>query len=430
MAQSTSRTAEIRKLAREKNGLAEALLVDLLRDLFQIEARNLVINHDQYSLNSLNGFFDTEAGQFFFKFHQEEGEETMCGEYYRADILAKAGLPVDQPVLMSALPGEQILVYRRRADPRFSDVLRMLDLEPNEDGIKRAVEAERQLSRSVLSVYLATVAPATVEQVQTEPVHRLFYERLIDPATGHYPGGRLANFYIGQSFEFPGVTLGWDEFAACQFAVNGTQYEKTVGELFHEAANRLRPDRLADAGGVTAHGDAHNANVWYEEYDGAASLAFFDPAFAGEHVPTLLAEVKTTFHNVLAHPLWLYDPSFAADNFNASATYREGTLTVETDWSLSKVRKELLRVKAEEVWRPLLQVLKQRHMLPRDWRNVVRLGLFLCPTLVMSLRAGAATHNPTSSLIGFATAVMVGSAPVSGSDFITEFFDAIDPEMT
>jgi hypothetical protein len=429
MVQSASRTAEIRKIAQAKNGLAEALLTDLLRDLFQVEARNLVINHDQYSLNSLNGFFETKTGQFFFKFHQEEGEEAMSGEYYRADILAKAGLPVDQPVLMSALPGEQILVYQRRAEPRFSDVLRKLDLEPNAEGIKRAVEAERKLSRSMLSVYLATLAPATVEQVQAEPVHRLFYERLIDPATGRYPGGRLANFYIGQSFEFPGVTLGWDEFAACQLVINGTRYEKTVGELFNEAANRLRPGRLADAGGVTAHGDAHNANVWYDERDGAASLALFDPAFAGEHVPTLLAEVKTTFHNVLAHPFWLYDPSLAAENFSATATYCEGTLTVETDWSLSDVRKELLWVKAEELWRPLLQALKQRDMLPRDWRKVVRLGLFLCPTLVMSLRAGAATHNPTSSLIGFATAVMVGSAPVSGSDIITEFFDAIDPDM-
>lgn len=430
MAKITSRTAEIRKLAREKDGRAEVLLVELLRDLFQVEAQNLVINRDQYSLNSLNGFFETEAGQFFFKFHQEEGEEAMSGEYYRADILAKAGLPVDQPVLMSVLPGEQILVYRRRADPRFSDVLRKLDLEPDESQIRLAVEAERKLSRSVLSVYLETLAPATVEQVRAEPVHRLFYERLIDPVTKQFPGGRLANFYVGTSFQFPGVTLNWEEFASSQFIVNGTRYEKTVGELFHDATDRLRPDRLADAGGVTAHGDAHNANVWYEERDGAASLAFFDPAFAGEHVPTLLAEIKTTFHNVLAHPLWLYDPALAADNFNASATYREGILNVATDWSLSEVRRELLKVKAEEIWRPLLQSLKQRDMLPQDWRNVIRLGLFLCPTLVMCLRSGAATHNRISSLIGFSIAVMAGSAPLNGSDIITEFLDVIDPEAS
>jgi hypothetical protein len=46
----------------------------------------------------------------------------------------------------------------------------------------------------------------------------------------------------------------------------------------------------------------------------------------------------------------------------------------------------------------------------------------------MNLRAGATTHNPTSSLIGFSVAVMTGSEPVAGDDVITRFFDMIDPE--
>ena len=105
-----SRTAAIRAAAKQGPNRAEPMLAELLRDLFAIEARNVAINHDQYSLNSLNGFFATDAGEFFFKFHQEEGEEAMSGEYYRADILARAGLPVDQPIHMSVLPGEQGVV--------------------------------------------------------------------------------------------------------------------------------------------------------------------------------------------------------------------------------------------------------------------------------------------------------------------------------
>ena len=46
-----------------------------------------------------------------------------------------------------------------------------------------------------------------------------------------------------------------------------------------------------------------------------------------------------------------------------------------------------------------------------DRRTVIRLALFLCPTLVMNLRAGAASHTPVSSLIGFSMAVMAGSEP-------------------
>jgi len=422
-----SRTAEIRQLARKGDGSAEAMLGALLRDLFSIEPRDVAINRDQYSLNSLNGFFETDDGQFFFKFHQEEGEEAMSGEYYRADILARAGLPVDQPVLMSVLPGEQILVYRRRMDPRFSDVLRGLDLADDAEGRGRAVAAERGLSEAVLSVYLDTLHPVTVEQVAAEPIHRLFFERLIEPRTRQYPGGRLESFYVGKTFEFPGVTLGWDELAGARFVVNGRRYPSSVGELFDRAHERFAPERLADAGGVVAHGDAHNANVWYTDKGDGAVLSFFDPAFAGEHVPTLLAEIKTTFHNVLAHPFWLYDPEEAAKRYEASAEYLDGELHVTTDWALSPVRTELLAVKAADVWRPLLQGLKDRDLLPEDWREVVRLGLFLCPTLVMNLRAGATTHNPVSSLIAFSNAVMAGSEVEGGSDVISLFLDSITP---
>lgn len=428
MTQPASRTAEIRKVAKAADGRAEQMLTDLLRDLFKIDAQNVAINHDQYSLNSLNGFFDTQEGQFFFKFHQEEGEEAMSGEYYRADILARAGLPVDQPLLMSVLPGEQILVYRRRLDPRFSDVLRALDLHDDPGQREKAVEAERRLSEAVLEVYRATLHAVTPAEVAAEPIHRLFYERLIDPATNTYPGGRLANFYVGKTFGFPGMTLEWQSLSRLRFSVNGIDYRDSLAALFNEAHDRLKPSRLADAGGVTAHGDAHNANVWYEDSGSKARLSFFDPAFAGENIPTLLAEVKTTFHNILAHPLWLYDPAVAAEHYSASATLDGDVLRVVTTYEPSQIRRELLAVKAKAMWRPLLSELKMRGMLPADWRRVVRLGLFLCPTLVMNLRAGATSHNPVSSLIGLSSAVMAGSEPVSGEDALSRFFDAIDPD--
>ncbi|HEX8044947.1 hypothetical protein [Rhizobium sp.] len=428
MGQPSSRTAAIREKAQKRDGSAEAMLADLLRDLFRIEARDLAINHDQYSLNSLNGFFEADGKPYFFKFHQEENEEEMSGEYYRADILAKAGLPVDQPLMMSTLPGEQILVYRRRTDPRFSDVLRALDELHDGEMASQAVDAERRLNEAVLSVYLKTLHPVTPDQVAKEPVHRLFYDRLVTAPDGTYPGGRLASFYVGKTFELPGVTLSWDTLSKARFVINGIEYHNTLGELFDAAHARLDPARLADSGGVTAHGDAHNANVWFERREGRASLSFFDPAFAGEHIPTLLAEVKTTFHNILAHPYWLYDPAIAEQKFNATAGYKNGRLFADFDWTPSPVRVALLETKAEAMWKPLLAALKQRDMLPSDWREVVRLGLFLCPTLVMNLRASATSHIPISSLIGLSVAMMVGSEPEDGADLVTRFLAKIDPE--
>ncbi|MBN9045368.1 MAG: hypothetical protein J0H18_06835 [Rhizobiales bacterium] len=428
MAQQSSRTAAIREYAKRRDGSAEALLADLLQDLFQVDARHLAINHDQYSLNSLNGFFEAGGKPYFFKFHQEENEEEMSGEYYRADILAKTGLPVDQPVMMSTLPGEQILVYRRRTDPRFSDILRELDGHHDEMSANQAVDAERRLNEAVLAVYLKTLHPVTPEQVMREPVHRLFYDRLVTTPQGSYPGGRLASYYVDKDFQFPEVTLSWSELSQARFVINGIEYRETLGQLFDASQERLAPARLADAGGVTAHGDAHNANVWFERQPDGATLSFFDPAFAGEHIPTLLAEVKTTFHNMLAHPYWLYDPDLAARTFAAAAKFADGRLTVDFDWTLSPVRTALFETKALSMWKPLLAALKQRSLLPSDWRQVIRLGLFLCPTLVMNLRAGAGNHNPTSSLIGLSVSMMAGSEPVSGTDMMTRFFDAIDPD--
>ena len=428
MGQPNSRTAAIREKAKQGDGSAEALLFELLRDLFGIEARDLAINHDQYSLNSLNGFFKADGKPYFFKFHQEENEEEMSGEYYRADILAKAGLPVDQPIMMSTLPGEQILIYKRRTDPRFSDVLRSLDGLHDEQAASQAVDAERRLNEAVLSVYLKTLHPVTPDQVAKEPVHRLFYDRLVTAPEGIYPGGRLASFYVGKAFEFPGVTLSWDALSKARFVINGIEYRNTLSQLFDAAHERLNPVRLADNGGVTAHGDAHNANVWFERRQERAVLSFFDPAFAGEHIPTLLAEVKTTFHNILAHPYWLYDPALAEQTFNGTARFENGRLFADFDWTPSPIRAALLETKAEAMWKPLLATLKHRGMLPSDWRNVVRLGLFLCPTLVMNLRAGAPGHNPTSSLIGLSVAMMVGSEPDGGADLVTRFLAKIDPE--
>lgn len=424
-----SRTAHIRALALRDPALAEQPLAALLNDLFGIEALNVRINLDQYSLNSLNGFFDTAEGAFFFKFHQEEGEEAMAGEYYRADILARAGLPVDQPVHMSVLPGEQILVYRRRNDPRFSDVLRALDLVDDEPRRAMAVAAEEGLSARLRETYLRTLHEVKPEQVAAEPIHRLFHERLVDRNPDRFPGGRLADFYLGKTFEFPGVTLGWEAFSKLRFVHNGLRYTHSIAELFETAEVRFRPENLADSGGVIAHGDAHNANVWFTPTDEGAELSFFDPAFAGSHVPALLAEVKATFHNVFAHPFWLYDPEVASELFSATARVEDGRLVVESDWRATPVRRDLLAVKAREVWRPLLTELKRRDLLPQDWRTVIRLGLFLCPTLVMNLRAGARSHTPVSSLIGFSVAVMVGSPPVEGRDVVTDFLDSIDPDL-
>ena len=107
----------------------------------------------------------------------------------------------------------------------------------------------------------------------------------------------------------------------------------------------------------------------------------FDPAFAGEHIPALLADVKATFHNIFAHPFWLYHPEEADRRFHVSVSVADGRIDVTHDWQLTPLRRGFLDLKVEHVWRPLLAALAARDLLPPDWRSVMRLALFCCPTL-------------------------------------------------
>ena len=410
----TSPVAVARALAKAgRIDEAAAIVVRLLKEQFGLDAVGMKINSDIYSLNSMNGTFEAGGAPLFFKFHQEENEGAMSGEYYRARLLAEAGLPVDLPLHASTEAGKQILVYRRRTEPRFADVLRALDVALDDVAEAEAIAAERALNKQLISVFASSLHAITPEQSASEPIHRLFHERLVTPGAAGKLGGRFATFYQDKVFQLAGLTIDWRDLKDLTFVVNGARYDRTLGQSFDEAFVRLRPDRLADGGGVTAHGDAHNANVWFSGAAGARELVMFDPAFAGSHVPALLAEVKTTFHNVFAHPLWLYEPGEAGKTYRASAQHIGSELHIEHDWRPSRVRSGLLHSKADQVWRPLLALLAERRMLPQDWRRVVKLALFLCPTLVMNLRAGAegGSHNPISSAIGLATAVSMGSEP-------------------
>ncbi|WP_323990790.1 hypothetical protein [Nguyenibacter sp. L1] len=158
--------------------------------------------------------------------------------------------------------------------------------------------------------------------------------------------------------------------------------------------------------------------------------------FAGRNIPALLAEIKATFHNVFAHPDWLYHSSELRSI--PEITLRDGTAFVTRNWSLTPLRQTFLTDKARLLWKPLLTALSERNALPDNWRETIRSGLFCCPTLVMDLCARSDTnpnsrHTPASSLTGLAIAMMCGAEPERGSggqDVVSRFLDIIDPAVS
>jgi len=411
-----SPSARIRALIQSgETGQAAAAAAALIAGTFRLPVASVELTLDEYSLNSVSGRVHfTDGHAEFFKFHQEEGEEAVVTEYYRAQLLQDAGIPVDMPLRVAGEPGRQIALYELRTEPRMADVC--LALERTGASLPPGLAAARRaLDRSIGAAALNTLRPGSAASVNS-PVHQLFYWRLADTA-GQFPGGRYQAWYLTDPL-YTGV-------ADHRFVVNGIEYSASLRELAMTAAHLLRPAVLATIPVVTAHGDDHQGNVWVLAHGTEAELRLFDPAFADRDIPALLAPAKATFHNVFAHPFWLYHPQEAAERATVQVQQQGGVVSVRDDTVLAPIRREILDSVAELVWAPLLAQLARRGELPPGWRSTVRAALFCCPLLVTNLVA--AGRSETIRYLGLARAVMAGSEPQAGSDVVSRFLDSVTP---
>jgi hypothetical protein len=425
-------TARIRALIRAgETALAAQAAADLIAETFGLPVASAELTLDEYSLNSVSGRVRFADGHTeFFKFHQEEGEEAHVTEYYRAQLLEDAGLPVEMPLRVAGEPGRQIALYELRSEPRLADVCLALE----RDGARLPPEllaARRALDRRIGAAALASLRPGSATS-RVAAIHQLFYRRLAGPrggsspaggsgpagcAPGGFPGGRYRSWYLTDPL-YAGI-------ADHRFIVNGTEYPATLRDLASAAARLLEPGTLAAGPVVTAHGDDHQGNIWVVGRGEGTALRLFDPAFAGRDIPALLAPVKATFHNVFAHPLWLYHPAEAAGRLAVQVERGDGVVSVRDDAAVSPLRQQILESVAELVWAPLLAELSRRGELPHDWRATVRAALFCCPLLVTSLVASGRAEPVR--FLGLARAVMAGSEPLRGSDEVSRFLDSVTP---
>lgn len=376
--------------------------------------QRVVIGNDEYSLNSVNGriTFD-DAEEVFFKFHVEEDEEDNVGEYYRASVLADHDLPVDVPVATSNRPGEQIVLYEIRDVPRMSDVC--LEIERHDPGSARlpdpVLQARNHLDQRIGEVLTETVHVSANHDRPPAAVHQLFTNRMVDHDK-RFPGGRLATWYMSQD--------GWEEIANARWKLNGVTYSSPLDSLIRRAYADLTPAKFVDAALVVAHGDDHQGNVWVVDGD-PIELRLFDPAFASDDLPALLAMVKSTFHNVFAHPFWLYHPHLV-DQESVKTQRRPGWIDVEAPYArLSPMRQQILDSIVDRSWIPLLRAMQRHELLPEDWRQTIRSALFLCPFLVTNLCSP--DRPPPVRMLGLAHAVMMGSEPTGGTDPVATMLD-------
>jgi hypothetical protein len=399
----------------------------LITEAFGLPVAAVELTLDEYSLNSVSGRVRFADGHLeFFKFHSEEGEEAHVTEYYRAQLLADAGLPVQLPLRVAGAPGRQIALYELRTEPRMADVCAELERGYGRRGHGRRGDgqlpaglaaARRALDQVTGEVAVRTLRPGDPGDPGSSPaIHQLFWRRLTD-AAGRFPGGRYQAWYTGDP--------AWAGLADRRFVINGVEYARTLSEIAADAARRLDPAVLGRGAVVTAHGDDHQGNVWVLARPGGPELRLFDPAFAGSDLPALLAPVKATFHNVFAHPFWLYHPREAAGRIGVEVSIGNGVIEVGDDTGLPPLRQEIADSVAGLVWAPLLRELADRGALPPDWRATVRAALACCPLLVTNLLAPA--RPDAIRYLGLARTVMAGSEPVNGEDPVSRLLDSVSP---
>ncbi|MCC7207939.1 MAG: phosphotransferase, partial [Anaerolineae bacterium] len=317
---------------------AEALVLDFVRDLFPdlapvaAELRPLAV-----SLNSFNGFLTLADGRrLFFKTHVEP--DSIVGEYYNAEMLARAGYPVIRPLHVSTEYGKQFLIYEKVDAPSVFDVARAIERgERGPADLEALAEAQTRADAQLYRRYEATWADQSADEAARAPIHQLFYHRL---------GARYAQFYAGKPFALPGDDVPWERLLEWRWTINGLRYPGALGEAIEAARALLRPDQAGPS--VVGHGDAHNGNVFLT----AGGLVYFDPAFGGRHHP-LLDLAKPLFHNVFA--AWMYHPAEVAATLDLRWRFDgRGGVEVRHTHLPSPVRAMFLHSKVGQVLAPAL----------------------------------------------------------------------------
>lgn len=416
----------IRQLCAQVDKQTEAagMLGALLNDKFDftVVPGSLMFDVDNaLALNSLRAEFRTEQGQhLFLKCHHEEGEADRVGEYYRAGILEEAGFPIETALYQSSTVGEQLVIYPyrdRKLTPELHTLSREIEMAGCPESMMRPVsEAFDRFQEQVGQRYLQTLHMAEPQQLAAEAIHGLYHRRLVDQEGDEHFGARMREFYLGREFALPdGQSIDFEEFWHLQWNINDQHYPLSLHEALVNARNLLKPTPVCSMPAMTAHGDDHTGNLLYSsDESGVPGITYFDPAFAGSHVPALQAACKAVYHICYAHPNMLYDPDEL--DVKLSFSVEQGVLHVTHDWQMSALRRSYLQSQIEHVWRPLIAQLRKMGKLPENWARIIDSTLMCCPVLCKNLLPGAGLPYPlteTASLLTFSIALQLAAGDFS-----------------
>lgn len=387
---------ELQRLQFTDREYVNQRMVELLGEIVPYTVTRVQVRPLAVSLNSINGFFDTDDGRtLFFKTHVET--DAVVSEYYNSQVMSDAGYPVIRPIFQATEHGKQVMIYEVVESPTMFDVLREFEAPSGDVKLQHAADdviaCQEDADRLLFDLHKRSLKPLTDEENAASPVHQLFYHRLT--------GGRFDSFYAGQTINLPGVDIPYDELQHLKWTINGVRYQHTLAELVEKSIRLLHPKQATPS--VVGHGDAHNGNVFYDPPE----LVYFDPAFAGSHDP-FLDLTKPLFHNVFA--MWMYFPNDYDKIVQSDVSISGDEIHVKHNYGISPVRPRVLNSKLEYSLLPIVEHLRERGQLRDDWEDYLRCSLLCCPLLTMNLRSRE-KFTANIATVGFSFVLQVGSQP-------------------
>jgi hypothetical protein len=391
---------------------AERMLLGFVRDIFPLDVRAVELRPSAVSLNSINGYLVLADGRrLFFKTHTEP--DSVIREFYNAEILAKAGYPLVQPLHSSIAAGRQFLIYEVVADPTVFDVT--LRIEGGEAELATVLTtAQHRCDDELLDLYLRTAAIQSAAAAAQAPIHQLFYHRLT---------GRLLkdSYARASTFALRDGDVSMRELRQFTWTINGQRYAATLDELIDRAVRLLNPAQKGNS--IVGHGDAHNGNLFLSRDEGR--LIYFDPAFGGRHSP-ILDLAKPLFHNTFA--MWMYFPEPTNSSLRLCTHINDDSVSVEHDYRLSDIRYIFLESKLSKVLLPLLREFGKRSVLEPHWREQLKAALFCCAFLTKDL-TNRSLFPPDIGLLGLAFAMEMGAESAGERSLIDRELDEVEEQL-
>ncbi len=400
---------------------AQIALKKLLFEIFPyLHIEKVEIKQSQLSLNSVNGFITLHgAKELFFKFHTEENE--ILEEYYSSELLAKYHLPIVKPLYISRVPGKQILIYEKINNPTCFALLDGYERgEIGEIFEEKFLNAQKKLDKKLYNVAINTLQIVDNLVYDESRLLQLFYRRLkVKNGTA-----RVDEFYQNKDINLPdGTLINFEELKKYKWVINDRKYESSLEDLILSATEVLDPFKYDKVPVCVGHGDDHYGNIFAFEENGKYEFKLFDPAFAEDIQHVLLTQVKATFHNIFAHPFWLYNPERLEKDLKIEFDLDEENkiLKINHNWDLKEnsIRTKLLNVKIENFWKPLITELEKRNppypplSRGQDCLIFIKRALFCCPFLCLNLinldkEKSAVFYTPKTSLLALSKAVEMG----------------------